>query len=168
MNRRQFLAAAPALVGAASCSKMKTLNIQPLGIVEGGQFGLIRSDQVTNPQIYTYTVPADMAFELWTASFQFTASATVANRLPFISVTAGADVTWSKFVTNPVTAGGTLRLWFGVEIAETAVVNGNIWLSIPRLVAPPLSVISLSATSLQLGDITSAICMTGRFWPLTR
>lgn len=164
MTRRQFIGTVAAGAAAVSCIKMNTLNLQPLGIIEHGQFIVLNSPLLTNPVTFTYTAPANFGVELWTAAFNLTTSAAVGARQPFLSLVLGPDVLWSAFVNTVINATGSGAFWFGFEGPDNNSTSANFYTRIPRLFIPPTGVLTLSSTAAQLGDIYSAIALSGRAW----
>ena len=167
MRRRDFIAAASGLLGAAAPTPMRLLNLPEMGLVPGGQVFSVLLQQPGPGLAATYTVPANLALEILAADWILACSVTVATRFSTLQVVdnsgtlllASEATGTGATITNEICFGQG----FGASMSNTGVRN----ISLSRIIAPPGSVINLGAIGLQAGDQISNLRLTGIAYAVT-
>ena len=166
MNRRTFIAAAPALAGAAALKRMKALNLPELGLVGGGQLYRVSVLAPAAGAQLTWQQPDQFAFEPLTISTSIICAVAVANRLPIITVNIPTTVEWQQVATLPFTASQAGSINWGQQFGAAVfsqLVSTN---SLPRIIMPPGAQWFFSCLNIQAADQLGNLEMFGLAYPL--
>jgi len=114
----------------------------------------------------TYTVPGATQLEVLSASFTYTASASAANRIPFLAFLDQSGTSVGSFGTPyKLVANDASRISFGVFVAQSGADSAaRIATGIPSLRLQAGMQVQLSATAISAADQISAARLYVRQW----
>lgn len=130
--------------------------------------GFLESVTVANPAAgsdWTYTVAAGTRERIVSVTATLTTSATVANRIPVITITQGGNIVYQASPTAAQTATTALTYLFTSGLQPWTGAGGQIVVPLPpNLFLTGGNTISVTTTALQAGDQWSNIRISHELW----